>query len=164
MKKILMILILALTVAGPVQAQKKKQSRNEKIAGAIARQMMDKNLIIYITNVMSDWGSQNYPQGLKVTLINNKFTCNLPFQGSSRVNTYGSQDLYIKAENAPVEISSNFNKKKNFYEIKFNFTSEYDNEIFNVIMKVFTNGKVSIEISSPKRSIMRYNGGIQVMI
>lgn len=162
MKKILLLLIAALIFAGPVYAQKKRASKKEQIAGAVARTMMNKKLVIYISSVMSDYGNQTYQPGIKVTLINDKFTCNLPYQGSSRVNTYGSQDLYIKAEEAPVNITSDFNEKKGFYEIKFNFTSQYDNESFEVAMKVFVNGKVTMQINSPKRSNMRYSGGVEL--
>lgn len=164
MRKVLLSIILILTVIIGGEAQNKRETKKEQLASAVARQMADKNLIIFITNVMSDWGNQNYSQGIKITLIDDKFTCNLPFQGSSRVNTYGSQDLYIKAEDAPVKVTSNFNEKKQFYELTFNFTSSYDNEVFDVIMKVFTNGKVAAEISSPKRSTMRYSGGMHVLM
>lgn len=162
MKKLLLLFIALLTLAGTVHAQKGRISKKEQIAGAVARTMVNKRLVIYISNVMSEWGNQNYNPGLKVTLINDKFTCNLPYQGSSRINTYGSQDLYIKAEDVPVDVTSDFNDKKGFYEIKFNFTSSYDNEPFEVSMKIFVNGKVTMQVNSPKRSNMRYSGGLEL--
>lgn len=162
MKKLLLLLITVLTLIGPMHAQTKRASKNEQIASAVAQTMMNKKLVIYISNVMSEWGNQNYSPGLKVSLINDKFTCNLPYQGSSRINTYGSQDLYIKADDVPVDVTSDFNNKKDFYEIKFNFTSSYDNESFDVSMKVFVNGKVTMQVNSPKRSNIRYSGGLQL--
>lgn len=164
MKKYILLLILLFAITISSYAEQKKMKKSELIAVSIEKSMLDKNLLFYMTNVISDMGTQNYAEGLKVTLIDGKFTCNFPFQGSSNISTYGSQDLYIKAENVPVDIVSEFNEKKKFYQLSFSFKSTYDNEIFETVIKVFLSGKTTIDIYSAKRSTMRYSGGMYVEI
>lgn len=157
------LLSFVLILAGTINlSAQKKLSKSQLIAGAVAEKMLKKNLIIYITNIFSDAGTENFTEGFKVTLINDKFTCMLPYKGKSSISTYGSQDLYISAEEVPVEVESTFNTKKNFYLLKFQFTSKFDNELFDVSMKIFTNGKVSMDISSPRRSVIKYSGGLYI--
>lgn len=156
---LLFILLFAMSL--PVYPQNKVK-KSDLISASIAKHMLDKNLVFYMTNVISDMGTQTYPEGLKVTLIDSKFTCNLPFRGNSSVSTYGSQDLYIKAEDVPVNITSEYNEKKKLYKLSFTFKSTHDNELFETVIKVFTTGKTNIEIYSSKRSTMNYSGGMYV--
>lgn len=162
MKRIICLLLLIVPLMAVPEAGARKLSKKEILAASIARNMKDKNLNFVMTNVISDMGSTPYSEGLPVTLVDGKFSCNLPFVGDSRISTYGSQDLYIKADKAPVEVRSEFNDKKNYYKLEFSFKSPYDNEVFEVQMKVFTNGKTTIRIDSSKRSTMNYSGGMVI--
>ncbi len=165
MKQILLLAfsVLLLSLSSTNLVAQDKMSKKEKTALAVESRMLHKQLEMHITNITSDLGVQNYQGGIKVTLIDDKFTCDLPYQGSNaRVNTYGSQNLNVVSKEQEVKVESTFNKRKKRYELKFKFKSEYDSEEFNAMLKVFTNGKVSLEISSGKRSSILYTGGLLI--
>lgn len=161
MKRLVLIFVLALIAIGPEAYAQKKAKKSEIIAAAVATKMLQKNLVMVITGISSDYGKMVL-DGVTVKLVDDKFTCDLPYQGSSRINTYGSQDGNIKATDVKVDVKSEFNEKKRFYRLDFTFKSDYDSELYDVSLKVFTNGKVTMNIGSTKRSAVDYLGGLYV--
>lgn len=154
-------------VVGSAFAQKKVKKEKElsetelKTAQAVAAKMLDENLVMYMTASMSDFGRIAL-DGIKVTLIGDKFNCNLPYQGSSRINTYGSQNINVTAEDAVVQVESIYNEKKGYYKLNFSFESTYDSERFTATLKVFLSGKVNLELSSSRRGSVKYLGGLLI--
>lgn len=164
MKKILLFILLSVFVAGAAYAQKKEKKLSEKelkTAQAVAKKMLDKDLVMYMSVLIHDYGKVAL-DGNKVSLVDDKFSCNLPYQGSSRINTYGSQDISITADNAPVEVDSFYNDKKGFYKLTFSFKSSYDSERFSATLKVFLSGKVTLDVSSSERGNVKYQGGLLI--
>lgn len=165
MKKLFVILLFASTLlSSDIALAQKKLSKKERIQAAVATQMLNRDLTMYITNIISDFGTDSYPEGIKVTLKEDKFTCELPYKGDASINMYGTNDFSITSENSTVDVESEFIEKKKYYQINFTFESKFDNEEFNADLKVFTNGKVFLTISSNKRSVIKYSGGLLVMI
>ena len=167
MKKCVLLLLVSLFVVGSAFAQKKVKKEKElsetelKTAQAVAAKMLDENLVMYMTASMSDFGRIAL-DGIKVTLIGDKFNCNLPYQGSSRINTYGSQTINVTAEDAVVQVESIYNEKKGYYKLNFSFESTYDSERFTATLKVFLSGKVNLELSSSRRGSVKYLGGLLI--
>lgn len=164
MKKFVLLLLVSLLAVGGAVAQKKEKKMSEKelkTAQAVARKMLEENLVMFMSASVSDYGRVSL-DGIKVTLIGNKFTCNLPYQGTSRINTYGSQDLNVSADNAPVVVESIYNEKKGYYKLNFAFESTYDSERFTATLKVFLSGKVNLELSSSRRGSVKYMGGLLI--
>lgn len=162
MKKILLFIMLSLFVASATYAQKREKKLNEKelrTAQAVAKKMLDKDLVMYMSVLIHDYGKVAL-DGNKVSLVDDKFSCNLPYQGSSRINTYGSQNISITADNEPVEVESFYNDKKGFYKLTFTFKSSFDSERFTAILKVFLSGKVTLDVSSSERGNVKYQGGL----
>jgi|GEM_PF-2680606 len=167
MKKLVSLLIITLLAINCSFAQKKdkkekKMSEQElKIAQGVATKMFEEDLVIYMTSLVSNYGRVAL-DGAKVSLKGDKFSCELPYQGDSRIMTYGSQNITVKATNAPVEIESTFNEKKDYYKLNFTFESEHDNELFNVTLKIFLSGKVTLELGSSRRESVTYSGGLYI--
>ena len=91
MKKYILLLIALFIAVGPCMAQRqkkeKKMSEKElKVAQAVSYKMYQKDLVMYMTAVATDYGRLAL-DGIKISLVDDKFTCNLPYQGSSRINT-----------------------------------------------------------------------------
>ena len=126
-KIILFALAISFAFAPGIHAQEKAK-KSEIIAAAVATKMLKKDLVMIMTGLNSDYGRLPL-DGNKVTLVNNKFTCDLPYRGSSRINTYGSQDGNIKATDIYVDVESEFNEKKKYYRLNFKFKSDYDSEL-----------------------------------
>jgi len=167
MKKCLLLLLVSLFVVGSAYAQKKGKKVKElsktelRTAQAVAKKMLDKDLVMYMTVLTHDYGKVAL-DGNKVTLVDDKFSCSLPYQGSSRINTYGSQNITITAKEAPVEVESVYNEKKEYYKLTFSFKSSYDSESFSAILKVFLSGKVTLDLSSSERGSVKYMGGLYI--
>ena len=161
MKRILFFVVLLCVVTAQYSYSQDKQKKSEIIASAVANKMLQKNLVMVMTGIISDYGRLAL-DGSTVRLIDNKFTCDLPYRGSSRINTYGSQDGNIKATNVEVDVKSEYNEKKKFYRLNFTFAGDNDNELYDVSLKVFTNGKVIMNIGSTKRSAVDYQGGLYI--
>lgn len=162
MKKILLFIMLSLFVASATYAQKREKKLSEKelrTAQAVSKKMLDKDLVMYMSVLLHDYGKVAL-DGNKVSLVDDKFSCNLPYQGSSRINTYGSQNISITADNEPVEVESFYNDKKGFYKLTFTFKSSFDSERFTAILKVFLSGKVTLDVSSSERGNVKYQGGL----
>lgn len=165
MKKCVLLLLVSLLFVGAAYAQKKEKKQKTlsetelKVAQAVSKKMLDENLVMYMSVLVSDYG-RTALDGIKVTLIGDKFTCNLPYQGSSRINTYGSQSVNVTANDAPVKVESIYNEKKGYYKLNFAFESDYDSERFTATLKVFLSGKVNLELSSSRRGSANYQGGL----
>lgn len=168
MKKYILLLIALFIAVGPCMAQRqkkeKKMSEKElKVAQAVSYKMYQKDLVMYMTAVATDYGRLAL-DGIKISLIDDKFTCNLPYQGSSRINTYGSQNISITCTDCPVEVESIYNEKKSYYKLNFEFESSYDKEKFLASLKIFLNGKVTLELSSSRRGMATYTGGLFIQM
>lgn len=164
MRKYLLFLLVLMISAGTGFAQRKEKPMSDKemkVAQAVSYKMFKKDLVMYITASTSDYGRIAL-DGIKISLIDDKFTCNLPYQGTSRINTYGSQNLSVTAENTPVQVESIYNEKKEYYKLNFSFESTFDKEVFIVSLKVFLNGKVTLEMSSTRRGSVKYTGGLYI--
>lgn len=167
MKKCVLLLLVSLLCVGAAFAQKKEKKEKQlsetelRTAQAVARKMLDENLVMYMSVLISDYG-RTALDGNKISLIGDKFTCNLPYQGSSRINTYGSQNLSVKAVDAPVKVESIYNEKKGYYKLNFSFESAHDSERFIATLKVFLSGKVDLELSSSRRGSAKYMGGLYI--
>lgn len=152
-------------VIKPIEKKDKKSKKlknKDLVSQQIASLMLKKQIRVNITNVISSIRSSTRQEGYPISLINSKFTCDLPFYGQGGMSAYGSgHDLYIKSNNQEVAIeSSSFNEKKGYYLILFPFNNEGEKERWQASMKIFTNGKVSLEITSDRRSSMSYLGTI----
>ncbi len=168
MKKYLLLLIALIISVGPCIAQKQKKEKRMsekelKVAQAVSYKMYQKDLVMYMTALATDYGRLAL-DGVKITLKDDKFTCNLPYQGSSRINTYGSQNISITCTDCPVEVESIYNEKKSYYKLNFEFESAYDKEKFLASLKIFLNGKVTLELSSSRRGMATYTGGLFIQM
>ncbi len=167
MRKYVLLLLVSLICVGTVYAQKKEKKQKQlsdtelRVAQAVAAKMLDEDLVMYMTVLVSNYGRTSL-DGIKVTLIGDKFTCNLPYQGGSRINTYGSQSINVTANEAPVKVESIYNEKKGYYKLNFAFESDYDSERFTATLKVFLSGKVNLELSSSRRGSANYQGGLYI--
>ena len=168
MKKYILLLIALIIAAGPCMAQKQKKEKQMsekelKVAQAVSYKMYQKDLVMYMTALATDYGRLAL-DGIKISLKDDKFTCNLPYQGSSRINTYGSQNISVTCEECPVQVESIYNEKKGYYKLNFEFESTYDKEKFLASLKIFLNGKVTLELSSSRRGMATYSGGLYIQM
>ena len=60
------------------------------------------------------------------------------------------------------QVESIYNEKKEYYKLNFSFESTFDKEVFIVSLKVFLNGKVTLEMSSTRRGSVKYTGGLYI--
>ncbi|MCI1779014.1 MAG: DUF4251 domain-containing protein [Bacteroidales bacterium] len=150
--------------ADPIIKKTEKLSEKDMVAAQIANLMMNKKIFIKVTNVISNLRSSTVnSDGYYMNLNDYELSCYLPFFGTGG-NTYGSVDnISINADKQKVKITnSSFNKKRNYYTIKFNFKNENQKENFKVYLKIFTKGKCSISLTSDTRSSMEYLGYINL--
>ena len=85
MKKYILLVIAFMIAAAPCMAQRQKKEKQMsekelKVAQAVSYKMYQKDLVMYMTAVATDYGRLAL-DGIKITLKDDKFTCNLPYQG-----------------------------------------------------------------------------------
>ena len=88
----------------------------------------------------------------------------LPYFGERRMGgNYGSNDISIRFDGVPKKSSIEYLNNKQRVEMRFGISQEDDNEQYDILVMIFPNKTVRIDVTSSERTPISYSGTISAL-
>ncbi len=149
-----LLLILFILQSFGLYSQSEEFSELDKI-------IKSNNIIVEISRIIPIKGNNiETTDGYTMQLKKDTLSCYLPYFGQSDGIGYGGRDLSIEIDKSPIEIIDPFTFEKDHYIIRFTATS-LSNEKWKFSIKMYSNKRVYINVTTSQRSPISYQGFIQ---
>lgn len=166
MKKFLFraLLVFAVTIAASAScfSQSRKEKKAAKAAAVsqfVTKSIKEKSLYVSIYKIcpLSAY-PQNSDYGFYISLQDGKFSCYLPYIGTSKTAQFATDAIGISAKNQPVSLNGGFNGEEKSFIYQFQFVNDGTHENSLCTIQLFDNAEVNIRIESNSREAIAYKG------